>query len=247
MPTYKGAIALFSLTVFPVIAYVLLVGGVFGLEHAETPKWGGVFLTVLVSVAGIVMALVLGILLALGRQSSLPVISGLCTGYIEFVRAVPFITILFMASVMLPLFLPAGVSLEKLLRAMIGTGLFWAAYMAEAVRGGLQALPRGQYEAASAIGLNYWKSTVFIVLPQALKHSIPSIMNTIISLVKDTTLLLLIGIFELLGIVQAAAADPKWLGNYVEGYVAVALVFFVFCFGMSLYSQRLEKRLDTGH
>lgn len=244
---YKGAIALISLTVFPVIAYVLLVGGVFGLEHVETPKWGGVFLTVLVSVVGIVMALGLGIVLALGRQSSLPVISALCTGYIEFVRAVPFITILFMASVMLPLFLPEGVSLEKLLRAMIGTGLFWAAYMAESVRGGLQALPRGQYEAASAIGLNYWKSMGLIILPQALKHSIPGIMNTIISLVKDTTLLLLIGIFELLGIVQAAAADPKWLGNYVEGYVFVALVFFAFCFGMSLYSQRLEKRLDTGH
>ena len=243
----KGWVAAFTLLAFPVIAYLLLAGGYFGLVHVESAKWGGVMLTIIVAIVGIVIALAFGVLLALGRRSDLPVVSGLCTAYIEFIRAVPLITILFMASVMLPLFLPEGVNFAKVMRAIIGTALFWSAYMAEAVRGGLQAVPRGQYEAAKAIGLGYWRSMGLVVLPQALKYSIPGIVNTIISLVKDTTLLLLIGIFELLGMVQAAASDPQWLGNFVEGYVVVALVFFAFCFGLSRYSQQLEKKLDTGH
>ena len=243
----KGWVAAFTLLVFPVIAYLLLAGGYFGLVHVESGKWGGVMLTIIVAIVGIAIALAFGVLLALGRRSDLPVVSGLCTAYIEFIRAVPLITILFMASVMLPLFLPEGVNFAKVMRAIIGTALFWSAYMAEAVRGGLQAVPRGQYEAAKAIGLGYWRSMGLVVLPQALKYSIPSIVNTIISLVKDTTLLLLIGIFELLGMVQAAASDPQWLGNFVEGYVFVALVFFTFCFSLSRYSQHLEKKLDTGH
>ena len=243
----KGWVAAFALFLFPIIAYLLLAGGYFGLTYIESAKWGGVSLTIVVAVVGIAISLGFGVLLALGRRSDLPVISGLCTIYIEFIRAIPLITILFMASVMLPLFLPEGVNFAKVLRAIIGTALFWSAYMAEAVRGGLQAVPRGQYEAAEAIGLGYWRATGLVVLPQALKYSIPGIVNTIISLVKDTTLLLLIGIFELLGMVQAAASDPQWLGNFVEGYVFVALVFFVFCFGLSRYSQRLERQLDTGH
>jgi len=243
----KGWIAAFTLIVFPVIAYLLLNGDHLGLTHVEPAKWGGVSLTILVAVVGIVIALGFGILLALGRRSELPVVSGLCTAYIEFIRAVPLITILFMASVMLPLFLPEGVNFTKVLRAIIGIALFWSAYMAEAVRGGLQAVPRGQYEAAEAIGLSYWRSMGLVILPQALKYSIPGIVNTIISLVKDTTLLLLIGIFELLGMVQAAASDPQWLGNFVEGYVFVALVFFIVCFALSRYSQHLERKLDTGH
>ena len=243
----KKFAALFSVSGFPLLAYWLLAGGFLGLEMVETTRWGGVVLTVIVALTGVVLAIFLGVLLALGRRSELPAVRILSTAYIEFIRAVPLITILFMASVMLPLFLPEGVSLSKVLRAMIGVALFWAAYMAEAIRGGLQSVPRGQYEAGQAIGLSYWKSTVFIILPQALKAALPGIMNTIISLVKDTTLLLLIGIFELLGIVQAAAADPQWLGNYVEGYVFVALVFFVICFGMSRYSQSLERKLETGH
>ena len=242
-----GWVATLALIGFPIIAYLLLAGGYFGLIYIESAKWGGVSLTIVVAVVGIAISLGFGVLLALGRRSDLPVISGLCTFYIEFIRAVPLITILFMASVMLPLFLPEGVNFAKVLRAIIGTALFWSAYMAEAVRGGLQAVPRGQYEAAEAIGLGYWRATGLVVLPQALKYSIPGIVNTIISLVKDTTLLLLIGIFELLGMVQAAAADPQWLGNFVEGYVFVALVFFIFCFGLSRYSQRLERQLDTGH
>ena len=243
----KGWVAAFALFLFPIIAYLLLAGGYFGLTYIESAKCGGVSLTIVVAVVGIAISLGFGVLLALGRRSDLPVISGLCTIYIEFIRAIPLITILFMASVMLPLFLPEGVNFAKVLRAIIGTALFWSAYMAEAVRGGLQAVPRGQYEAAEAIGLGYWRATGLVVLPQALKYSIPGIVNTIISLVKDTTLLLLIGIFELLGMVQAAASDPQWLGNFVEGYVFVALVFFVFCFGLSRYSQRLERQLDTGH
>ncbi len=244
---HKLWIAAFTLLIFPLIAYILLIGGSFGLTYVESPKWGGVFLTVVVAIVGMVIALALGIVMALGRRSDLPIIRMLCTTYIEFIRAVPLITILFMASVMLPLFLPAGVTFDKVLRALIGVAVFWAAYMAEAVRAGLQAIPRGQEEAAKALGLNYWALTGLVVLPQALKHSIPSIMNTFISLVKDTTLLLLIGILELLGIVQAATANPKWLGSATEGYVFVALIFFCFCFGMSWYSQKLEKKLDTGH
>ncbi len=243
----KGWVAAFALIAFPIIAYLLLAGGYFGLSYIESAKWGGVSLTIVVAVMGIVISLAFGVLLALGRRSELPVISGLCTAYIEFIRAVPLITILFMASVMLPLFLPEGVNFAKVLRAIIGTALFWSAYMAEAVRGGLQAVPRGQYEAAEAIGLSYWRSMGLVVLPQALKYSIPGIVNTVISLVKDTTLLMLIGIFELLGMVQAAASDPQWLGNFVEGYVFVALVFFIFCFGLSRYSQHLERKLDTSH
>ena len=243
----KSYAALFALSGFPLLAYWLLAGGFLGLPFVETTKWGGVVLTVVVALSGIVIAIFLGVLLALGRRSELPAVRLLSTAYIEFIRAVPLITVLFMASVMLPLFLPEGVSFSKVLRAMIGTALFWAAYMAEAVRGGLQAVPRGQYEAGQAIGLGYWRSMAFIILPQAIKAALPGIMNTIISLVKDTTLLLLIGIFELLGIVQAAAADPQWLGNYVEGYVFVAFVFFVICFGMSTYSQRLERKLQEGN
>ncbi len=242
---YRAYAALFAITGLPLIAYWLLHGGVFGLSVVESAKWGGVFLTVVVALSGIVLAIFFGVLLALGRRSELPAVRWLSTSYIELIRAVPLITILFMASVMLPLFLPEGVSFAKVLRAMIGLAFFWAAYMAEAIRGGLQAVPRGQYEAAKSIGLSYWRSMVFVVLPQALKAALPGIMNTIISLVKDTTLLLLIGIFELLGIVQAAAADPQWLGNYVEGYVFVAAIFFFFCFGMSLYSRRLEHRMGS--
>lgn len=243
----KRWIAGFTLLVYPAVAYVLLVGGMLGLPYVESSRWGGLFLTCVVAVIGIVIALVFGVLLALGRRSNLPVIRLLSTAYIEFIRAVPLITILFMASVMLPLFLPGGWNLAKVARAVVGTALFWSAYMAEAVRGGLQAVPAGQYEAAKAIGLSYWRSMGLVILPQGLKFAIPAIVNTIISLVKDTTLLLLIGIFDLLGIVQAAAADPKWLGNYVEGYVFVAAIFWTFCFGMSFYSYRLERRLHTGH
>jgi len=238
---------LFLLFVYPVVAWFLFLGGGFGLPPVETRLWGGLMLTLIIAGIGMVASLPLGILLALGRQSHMPVVRGLCVAFIELWRAVPLITVLFMASVMLPFFLPEGVNFDKLLRALIGISLFQSAYMAEVVRGGLQAIPRGQYEAAAALGLRYWQIMGLVVLPQALRHVIPGIVNTFIALFKDTTLVLIIGLFDLLGIVQAAATDPEWLGFAVEGYLFAGLGFWVFCFGMSRYSQHLERRLATGH
>jgi len=243
----KGWLAGFLLLIYPIIAFTLFHGGAFGLAVVETEKWGGLMLTLILALVGIVAALPGGILLALGRRSQMPVVKALCIVFIEFWRGVPLITVLFMASVMLPLFLPEGVTFDKLLRALIGIVLFQSAYMAEVVRGGLQAIPKGQYEAAEALGLSYWKTMGLVVLPQALKLVIPGIVNTLIALFKDTTLVLIIGLFDLLAIVQAAFSDPQWLGYALEGYVFAALVFWAFCFGMSRYSQRLERKLHTGH
>lgn len=243
----KKWIALFMVVVFPVITYILLYGGHFGLPVVETNKWGGLTLTLVLSIAGIVASLPLGILLALGRRSNLPIIRSLSIAYIELWRGVPLITVLFMASVMLPLFLPEGMNFDKLLRAMIGITLFEAAYLAEVVRSGLQAIPKGQDEAAKALGLSYWQSMGLIILPQALKLVIPGIVNTFISLFKDTSLVMIIGLFDLLNIVQIAAADPIWLGSQLEGLVFAAFIYWIFCFGMSRYSQALERKLHTGH
>ena len=228
---------------FPVIAYLLLYGGPFELQVVETHQWGGLTLTLVLAVVGIVLSLPFGILLALGRRSEMPVIKAACVTYIELWRGVPLITVLFMASVMLPLFFPEGITLDKLLRAMIGIVLFQSAYMAEVVRGGLQAIPKGQYEAAEALGLGYWQGMGLIILPQALKVVIPGIVNTFIALFKDTTLVLIIGLFDLLGIVQQAFSDPNWLGYSVEGYLFAGFVFWAFCFSMSRYSQALEREL----
>ena len=213
----------------------------------ETPLWGGLFLTMVIGVVGIVGSLPIGIVLALGRRSEMPIVRSLCVAFIELWRGVPLITVLFMASVMFPLFLPEGMNFDKLIRALIGVLLFSAAYMAEVVRGGLQAIPRGQYEAAEALGLSYWKSMGLIILPQALKLVIPGIVNTFIGLFKDTTLVLIIGLFDLLGMVQLAGTNPKWLGFATEGYVFAAFAFWIFCFTMSRYSLHLEKKLHTGH
>lgn len=248
----KGLGALLTLVVYPVVALILLTGGSFlgietGLEAVDTHQWGGLSLTLVLAVVGIVASLPIGILLALGRQSDMPIVKSLSVFYIEVWRGVPLITVLFMASVMLPLFFPEGMSFDKLLRALIGITLFQSAYMAEVVRGGLQAIGRGQYEAADALGLGYWQKMILIVLPQALKLMIPGVVNTFIALFKDTSLVLIIGLFDLLAIVQAATNDPKWIGYATEGYVFVAFVFWLFCFSMSRYSQHLEKRLQTGH
>ena len=225
----------------------MLYGGSFGLEVVETHKWGGLSLTLVLALVGIVASLPIGVLLALGRRSDMPVVRSFCTVFIEMWRGVPLITILFMASVMLPLFAPEEIDFDKLLRALIGITLFQSAYMAEVIRGGLQAIPKGQYEAADALGLSYWEKMGLIVLPQALKIMIPGIVNTFIALFKDTSLVLIIGLFDLLAIVQAALSDPKWLGYSIEGYAFVAFVFWIFCFGMSRYSQFLERKLHTGH
>jgi general L-amino acid transport system permease protein len=228
---------------FPWVAVGFFAGGVFSLAEIETEKWGGLMLTLIVAGVGITASLPIGILLALGRQSSMPVIRALCVAFIELWRGVPLITVLFMAAVMLPLFLPDGMTLDKLLRALIGVALFAGAYMAEVVRGGLQAVPRGQTEAARALGLGYWRIMLSVVLPQALRIVIPGIVNVFVALFKDTTLVLIIGLFDFLGIIKTALTNPEWLGYSIEGYVFAALVFWVFCFSMSRYSARLERRL----
>lgn len=246
---YKRLNVLAFLVVMPVVSYFLLTGGVFGLEPVETTLWGGLLVTLIVSVVGIVCSLPLGILLALGRRSKLPIVRMLCVVTIEFWRGVPLITVLFMASNMLPLFMPAGMDVDKLLRALIGVAIFTSAYLAETIRGGLQAIPKGQYEGAMALGLGYWQMMGLIVMPQALKLVIPGIVNSFISLFKDTTLVLIVSIFDLLGMIQASLADPVWISPVTgkTGYLVAAIIFWVFCFGMSRYSQWMERRLATGH
>jgi general L-amino acid transport system permease protein len=244
---HKIVIAAALLVIYPFVAFYLFHGGAFGLPEVETPLWGGLFLTLVIAGVGIVASLPLGILFALGRRSEMPIVRAVCITFIEVMRGVPLITILFMASVMLPLFLPEGVNFDKLLRALVGVALFSAAYMAEVVRGGLQAIPKGQYEAANALGLSFWKTTGLIILPQALKIVIPGIVNTLIGLFKDTTLVLIIGLFDLLGIVQAALTDATWIGLATEGYIFAAAGYWIFCFGMSRYSMHVERKLHTGH
>jgi general L-amino acid transport system permease protein len=224
--------------------YVLMAGGVLGLEPVSNTRWSGLPLTLILSVVGIVFAFPLSILLALGRRSDLPAIRAICVGYIELIRGVPLISVLFMASVMFPLFLPAGVSIDKLLRAQVAIILFAAAYLAEVVRGGLQALPRGQYEAAAALGLGYWQTMRLIILPQALRITIPPMVNSFISIFKDTSLVLIIGLFDLMTATKAAMTDTRWLGFSVEAYLFTALIYFTFCFFMSRYSQHLEAELS---
>jgi general L-amino acid transport system permease protein len=243
----KGYYGLGFIILYPIIAYFLLHGGAFGLENVATSQWGGLMLTLVIAVVGIAGALPLGILLALGRRSNMPAVKVVCVTFIEFWRGVPLITVLFMSSVMLPLFLPEGMNFDKLLRALIGVILFQSAYVAEVVRGGMQAIPKGQYEAAAAMALGYWRTMGLVILPQALKMVIPGLVNTLIALFKDTSLVIIIGLFDLLNSVKQASADPKWLGMATEGYVFAALVFWIFCFGMSRYSQYLERKLDTGH
>ncbi len=243
----KSIAAFLILIIFPPIAFILLKGGMFGLSEVPTSQWGGMTLTFVIAFVAITLSFPIGIILALGRRSNMPIVKSFCVVFIELVRGVPMITVLFMSSVMFPLFLPEGWNFDKLLRALIGITLFASAYMAEVVRGGLQAIPKGQTEAAQSLGMSYWKITGLIVLPQALKIVIPGIVNTFIGLFKDTTLVLIIGLFDFLGIIQAASQDAKWLGYHTEGYVFAALIYFIFCFAMSRYSMYLENKLHTGH
>jgi general L-amino acid transport system permease protein len=233
------------LLVYPPVCLWLLLGGILGLPYVETRAWGGLTLTLFMAVFGGLIAFPLGVLLALGRRSGLPAIRTVSIVFIEFWRGVPIITVIFLVSVLLPIILPQGMEVDKLLRALIGLALVVAAYMAEVVRGGLQAIPVGQYEAAQALGLSYWRTTGLIVLPQALRIAIPGLVNEFIALLKNTTLVLIVSLFDLLGIVQAALADPKWVGFTMEGYVFAGLVFWLICFGMSRWSLRLERRLDA--
>src|SRR3546814_864029 len=221
-------------------------GGVFGLSYVEDSRWGGLPLTLILSTVGIAVAFPLSLLLALGRRSDMPAIKAVCVVYIELIRGVPLISLLFMSSVMLPLFLPEDISIDKLLRAQIAIILFAAAYIAETVRGGLQAIPKGQYEGADSIGLTYWQKMRKIILPQALKVVIPPLVSIFVSLFKDTSLVVIIGIFDLTLSAKTALADAQWRGFSAEAYVFIACIYFIFCFSISRYSKTLEKRLGTG-
>lgn len=241
----KKYIFIFLTVIFPFLAIFLFHGGSLGLEEVETRVWGGLFLTLFISVFSIIFCFPIGVLLAMGRRSNLPVIKYFSIGFIELWRGVPLITVLFMAAVMFPVFLPSGTNLDKLIRVIIAITLFESAYIAEVVRGGLQAIPRGQYDAANSIGMGYWKSHLLIILPQALKIVIPGVANTFIALFKDTPLILVVGLMELLGMVNMAKTNPAWLGLATEGYVFAAFVYFIFCFSMSRYSLSLENKLKT--
>ena len=221
----------------------LMWGGLFGLTFVENVRWGGLPLTLMLSVFGIAFAFPFGVCLALGRRSRMPAIKAICVGYIEFIRGVPLISLLFMSSVMLPLFLPEGFSIDKLLRAQIAIIMFAAAYIAEIVRGGLQSIPKGQYEGADSIGLSYWQQMRKVIVPQALKVVIPPLVSTIIALFKDTSLVVIIGIFDLTQSAKAALADPAWSGFGVEAYLFIGLIYFAFCYCISKYSSTLERSL----
>ena len=221
---------------------VLMWGGVLGLPFVSQERWGGLPVTLILATFGLAFGFPLGILVALGRRSKLPAIRSLCVLYVELIRGVPLISLLFMASVMFPLFMPDGFNIDKLLRAQIAIVLFAGAYLAEVVRGGLQAVPRGQHEAAEAIGLSYWQKNALIVLPQAIRHVIPPLVNTFIAFFKDTSLVLIIGIFDLLTTAKTAVIDPAWQQFSVEVYIFVAIIYFAFCFAMSRYSRHLEAQ-----
>ncbi|RUM25238.1 amino acid ABC transporter permease [Rhizobium vallis] len=244
----KGLNAILLFGVLPIISIILLYGG-FGLEIVETPRWGGLMVTLVLSFVGIAVSFPLGIVLALGRRSHMPIIRTVCVIFIEVVRGVPLITVLFMASVMLPLFLPAGWTVDKLLRAIVGVSIFASAYMAEVIRGGLQAIPKGQFEGADSLGLGYWQKMRLIILPQAIKLVIPGIVNTCIGMFKDTSLVSIISMYDLLGIVRFLFTDPNWASAVtpLTGLIFAGFAFWLFCFGMSRYSAFIERHLDTGH
>jgi general L-amino acid transport system permease protein len=240
---WRKELALVWIAVLAAIG-VLMWGGVLGLSYVPQERWGGLVITLILATFGLAFAFPLAILVALGRRSKLPAIKAICVLYVELIRGVPLISLLFMASVMFPLFLPEGMNIDKLLRAQIAIILFAGAYLAEVVRGGLQALSKGQYEAADALGLSYWQKTGLIILPQALRLVIPPLVNTFIGFFKDTSLVLIIGIFDLLTAGKTAIIEPAWQGFGVEVYLTVGAIYFVFCFAMSKYSQRLEAEFN---
>ena len=243
---YRRHAAYFFFIAFPIVSFWLLRGGL-GLTPVTTDQWGGFMLTLVIALVGIVLSLPIGIVLALGRRSKLPIIHLLCVIFIEFVRGVPLITVIFMANLMVPLFLPPDMDVNVLLRVLVGTTAFVSAYMAEVVRGGLQAIPKGQFEGAMALGLGYWQMMRLIVLPQALRIAIPSIVNTFIGFFKDTTLVSMVGLYDFLNMVRAGFKDANWVGVEITGYAFCAIVYWVCCFSMSRYSMHLERKLHTGH
>ncbi len=238
---WKPIWVLWALT--PVVIFFLIRGGsITGLTQVSTSHWGGLMLTVMFAGVGMICAFPISLCLALGRASDIPVIRAICIAYIELIRGVPLITLLFMASVVLPLFFPPEMEIDKLLRAQIGITLFFSAYLAENIRGGLQALPKGQEEAARALGMGYWQRMLLIILPQALRIVIPPMVNSFIGILKDTSLVGIVGLVDLLQVVFAATSNPKWLGRIEEAYVFVAIFYWFMCYGLSRYSQHLERR-----
>ncbi len=229
-----------------IVMATLMYGGVFGMPVVETDQWSGLPLTFMLALFGMIAAYPLGVLLALGRRSRMPAIKTLCVVYIEMIRGVPLISLLFMSSVMFPLFLPEGVSFDKVLRAQVAIILFTAAYIAEVVRGGLQAMPRGQFEAADSLGLNYNQTMRLIILPQALKIVIPPSVGILLSAFKDTSLVVIIALYDVLKTTKVALSNPKWTGYSTEAYIVLAVFYFICCFAMSNYSRKLEKALHTG-
>ena len=227
------------------LIYYLISGGEFGLVWVETGAWGGLSLTFIVAFFSLIFCFPIGMMLALGRRSDLPIVKYSSLSFIEFWRGVPLITVLFMSAVMFPMFLPDGTYIDKLIRIIVAITLFEAAYTAEVIRGGLQALPRGQYDAAKSLGMGYWKLHLLIILPQALKLVIPGIANTFLALVKDTPLIFVVGLLELVGMLNLAKTNPKWLGFSMEGYVFAGLIFWIICYSMSRYSQNLELKYKT--
>ena len=245
----KKFLPLFYVVIYPIIAFVLIYflisGGSFGLEWIDTGSWGGLSLTFIVAFFCLIFCFPIGMVLALARRSNLPTTRYIAISFIEFWRGVPLITVLFMASVMFPMFLPDDLFIDKLIRVIIAISLFEAAYVAEVIRGGLQALPRGQYDAAKSLGMGYWKMHIFVILPQALKFVIPGIANTFLALVKDTPLIFVVGLADFVGMITMAKANPKWLGFVMEGYVFATIIFWIICYAMSRYSQNLELKYKT--
>ncbi len=230
----------------PVVVFALVRGGGFtGLSSVDTHYWGGLMLTIILAVSAMVLAFPLSVLLALGRTSDMPIAKPFCVAYIEIIRGVPLITILFMASVVLPLFLPSDLKLDKVLRAMVGITMFFSAYLAENIRGGLQGIGKGQFEAADALGMSYWKKMAVVILPQALRIVIPPMVNNFIGILKDTSLVGIIGLMDLLQVAFATTSSPKWFGHLDEAYVFVAFWYWILCFALSSFSQRLEKRMPS--
>jgi len=245
----RNYLSLYYTILLPIISFILIYfiisGGSFGLVWVETGAWGGLSLTFMVSFFSLIFCFPLGMMLALGRRSNLPIIKYSSLSFIEFWRGVPLITVLFMSAVMFPMFLPEGTYIDKLIRVVVAITLFEAAYTAEVIRGGLQALPRGQYDAAKSLGMGYWRMHVFVILPQALKLVIPGIANTFLALIKDTPLIFVVGLLELVGMLNLAKTNPKWLGFSMEGYVFAGIIFWIICYSMSRYSQNLELKYKT--